>query len=115
MSKSKKTARFPFKKRFLESEKRFQDLLEHLPVGVYRTTPDGKIIEANQALADMLGYESFEDLKDVNVKDLYVRAKDRTDHLKKLDARGTFSENFELLCRDGQTIWGRDYPRSSCL
>jgi diguanylate cyclase (GGDEF)-like protein/PAS domain S-box-containing protein len=81
-------------------------------VGVYRTTPDGKIIEANQALANMLGYDSHEDLKDINVKDLYVRESDRTDHLKKLDESGTFFTEFELFRKDGQTIWGRDYPRT---
>ena len=112
MSKNKKTSKLPFEKRFLESAKRFQDLLDHLPVGVYRTTPDGRIIEANQALADMLGYESHEDLKDVNVKDFYVRAEDRSEHLKMLDERGTFFTEFELRRKDGQTIWGRDYPRA---
>ncbi|UCE41291.1 MAG: GGDEF domain-containing protein [Candidatus Aminicenantes bacterium] len=112
MSKIKKTPKIPFKKRFLESEKRFQDLLDHLPVGVYRTTPDGKIIEANQALADMLGYERHEDLKDINVKDFYVRAEDRAEHLKELDLQGTFCTEFELRRKDGQTIWGRDYPRA---
>lgn len=99
-------------KRYLESEKRYQDLLDHLPVGVYRTTPDGRIIEANPALAKMLGYASHEDLKDVNVKDLYVRSKDRTEHLKKLDAEGTFFAEFELRRKDGLIIWGRDYPRA---
>ena len=112
MSKKNKIPIKPFKRRFLESEKRFQDLLERLPVGVYRTSPDGKIIEANQALANMLGYESHEDLKDINVKDLYVREKDRADHLKKLDEKGTFFTEFELRHKDGQTIWGRDYPRA---
>jgi PAS domain S-box-containing protein len=113
MSKKNKIPTEPFERRFLESEKRFQDLLEHLPVGVYRTTPDGRIIEANQALANMLGYERHEDLKDINVKDLYVRKEDRTEHLKKLDARGTFFTEFELRRKDGQTIWGRDYPRAA--
>jgi len=50
----------------------------------------------------MLGYESHEDLKDVNVKDLYVWAKDRTEHLKKLDVRGTFFTEFELCHKDGK-------------
>jgi diguanylate cyclase (GGDEF)-like protein/PAS domain S-box-containing protein len=112
MSKIQKKPSRPFEERFLESEKRFQDLLEHLPVGVYRTTPDGKIIEANQALAKMLGYESHEDLKNINVKDLYVRTEDRAEHLKKLDARGIFFTEFELRRKDGKTIWGRDYPRA---
>lgn len=108
----KKTPLQVFEKKFLESEKRFQDLLDHLPVGVYRTTPDGRIVEANPALANILGYARHEDLKDINVKDLYVRPKDRIEHLKKLDAKGTFFTEFELRRKDGQIIWGRDYPRA---
>ncbi len=101
-----------YEKKFLESEKRFQILLEHLPVGVYRTTPEGKIIGANQALAAMLGYNRHQDLEDINVRDLYVRKEDRKEHLKELDARGTFSAEFKLRRKDGKTIWGRDYPRA---
>jgi diguanylate cyclase (GGDEF)-like protein/PAS domain S-box-containing protein len=112
MSKKNKIQIKPFKKRLFESEKRFQVLLEHLPVGVYRTTPDGKIVEANQALANMLGYESHEDLKDVDVTELYVRADDRAEHLQKLQESGTFFTEFQLRRRDGKTIWGRDYPRA---
>jgi diguanylate cyclase (GGDEF)-like protein/PAS domain S-box-containing protein len=112
LSKKKKLPIKPFKKRLSESEIRFQDLLDHLPVGVYRTTPEGKIIEANQALATILGYDNKEDLRDVNVKDLYVRAEDRADHLRKLEESGTFFTEFQLRRRDGQSIWGRDYPRA---
>jgi diguanylate cyclase (GGDEF)-like protein/PAS domain S-box-containing protein len=97
---------------FLDSEKRYEALLDHLPVGVYRTTPDGKIIEANQALVDILGCRNEEELKDVNVKSLYIKQKDRTKHLEELESQSTHFAEFELKCLDGRTIWGRDYPRA---
>jgi diguanylate cyclase (GGDEF)-like protein/PAS domain S-box-containing protein len=96
----------------LDSEKRYEALLDHLPVGVYRTTPDGRIIEANQALVDILGYRNEEELKDVNVKSLYIKQKDRTKHLEELKSKRTHFAEFELKCKDGRTIWGRDYPRA---
>lgn len=37
-------------------------LLEGLPIGVYRTTPDGRVLMANPALRRMLGYSSLEEL-----------------------------------------------------
>ena len=37
-------------------------LFAAVPVGIYRTTPDGRILVANSALIKMLGYSSFEDL-----------------------------------------------------
>ncbi len=40
-----------------------QRIFDRIPVGLYRTTPEGRIIHANLALARMLGYESVEDLK----------------------------------------------------
>jgi diguanylate cyclase (GGDEF)-like protein/PAS domain S-box-containing protein len=95
------------------NSRRYSDLVEHLPIGVYRTTPDGKIIEANQALVKILGYENEVDLKDVNVKDLYVRKKDRIEHFEKLESDPAYFAEFELQRKDGGTIWGRDYSRAT--
>ena len=92
-----------------DSEKRFEELLEHLPVGVYRTTPNGTIIEANKALVDMLGYQSEEELRDINVKSLYIKQRERIKHLEKLESKNTHIAEFELKRKDGRTIWGRDY------
>jgi len=95
-----------------EGELRYQDLLQHLPVGVYRTTTEGRIIEANQALADMLGCRRIADLWQVNVNDFYVKRKARVDHLQRLESVLTDFSEFELRRRDGKTIWVRDYPRA---
>jgi len=45
-----------------ESEKRFRTLFENATVGLYRTTPDGRILMANPALLRMLGYETLDEL-----------------------------------------------------
>lgn len=39
-----------------ESEERFRKLFEEAPIGIALINQDGRIVEANQALADMLGY-----------------------------------------------------------
>jgi PAS domain S-box-containing protein len=44
------------------SEDRYRSLFQNAVLGIYCTTPDGKILEANPALVRMLGYESFEQL-----------------------------------------------------
>lgn len=93
-------------------DERFLDLVQHLPVGVYRTTPEGRIIEANAALAHILGFESPEELKDLNVKDFYVKRRVRADHLKKLNKSITVFSEFQLTRKNGTVIWGRDYPRA---
>ena len=42
------------------SERRFRDFVEHALAGVYRTTPDGRVLMANSAAARMLGFPSAE-------------------------------------------------------
>jgi PAS domain S-box-containing protein len=44
------------------SEKQFRDLVEHIPIGIYRSTPEGRMMMANSTMVKMLGYASFEDL-----------------------------------------------------
>lgn len=46
-----------------------QDLFDALPVGIYKTTPEGQILYVNQTLVDMLGAESPDDLQGQNVQD----------------------------------------------
>jgi two-component system cell cycle sensor histidine kinase/response regulator CckA len=45
-----------------ESEQRYRSLFEQSPIGIYRTTPDGRILIANPALLHMLGYDDVEEL-----------------------------------------------------
>ena len=45
-----------------ETEKRFTELFETLQEGVYFSTPEGKLLDANAALIHMLGYDSKEEL-----------------------------------------------------
>ncbi len=50
-----------------ESEERFRSLFENASIGIYRTTPDGKILMANPALIKMLGFSSFNELEKRNL------------------------------------------------
>jgi PAS domain S-box-containing protein len=45
-----------------EGERAYRQLLDNLPIGVYRTTPDGSILFANPTLIRMLGFESFAEM-----------------------------------------------------
>jgi len=91
---------------------RYKALVERLPVGVYRTTPDGLIVEANAVLARMLGYRNARALFSCNVKDFYVRSEDRARHLRVFSAKQTAFQEYELRRSDGRKFWVRDYSRS---
>ncbi len=63
-----------------EPEMRFAELFESLREGIFFTTPEGKLLDANPALVRMLGYEFKEDLKAHSFRDRYADAAQR-DHL----------------------------------
>jgi PAS domain S-box-containing protein len=52
-----------------ESQEHFRDIFESAMVGLYRTTPDGRILMANPALVHMLGFSSFEELAQRNLEE----------------------------------------------
>jgi diguanylate cyclase (GGDEF)-like protein/PAS domain S-box-containing protein len=94
-----------------DGEDRYKALVEQLPVGVYRTTPEGRIVEANAVLARMLGFDGPQELLSHNVRDFYVRGEDRQDHIAKLQAELTAIQDYELRRPDGKKFWVRDHSR----
>jgi PAS domain S-box-containing protein len=56
-------------KKLKDSERLFREVFEFAPIGIYRTTPDGRIILSNETLWKMLGYSSFEELAQINLEE----------------------------------------------
>ena len=52
-----------------QAEEEFRGLVEHSPIGIYRTTSDGTVLMANQALVRILGYSSAEELTHRNLEE----------------------------------------------
>jgi PAS domain S-box-containing protein len=50
------------------AEVRFRSIFENTVIGLYRTTPDGRILMANPALIKMMGCRSFKELANFNVE-----------------------------------------------
>src|SRR5512137_1550254 len=94
-----------------KSQDRYKVLVEQLPVGVYRTTPEGDFVEANAELIRMLGFKRLSDLFRHNVRDFYVKSGDRALHLRKMSAKATVFHEFKLRRADGRKFWVRDYSR----
>ena len=46
-----------------ESEERHRSMFDHLPVGLYRSDPDGTFLDANPALIRILGYPDKDSLQ----------------------------------------------------
>ncbi|MBW2277062.1 MAG: PAS domain S-box protein, partial [Deltaproteobacteria bacterium] len=83
-------------------------LLEQLPVGVYRTTKHGRIIQGNPALARMLGY-SVEELEALSADDVFADPTRRREQLEEWQERGgVVSDELRFRRGDGTVIWIRD-------
>jgi len=93
----------------LASEKRFRLLFEHNLAGVFRTLPDGRLLECNDAFARMLGYESRDEIIGVNSKSFYFEDGDRERFLAYLREHGSVNNSVVRLRRaDGTEVWGME-------
>src|SRR5258708_361915 len=59
------------------NETRFTDLFESLQEGIYISTPEGNLVDANPALVRMLGYDSKEELLERRVPEILVDREER--------------------------------------
>ncbi len=75
-----------------KSEENFRGLYENSTLGIYRSTPEGRIIMANPTALSLLGYSSLEEILKINAADGYYDP----------SARGKFEE---ILQREN-TIYG---------
>jgi diguanylate cyclase (GGDEF)-like protein/PAS domain S-box-containing protein len=91
-----------------ESEERYHSLFEGVPVGLYRTTPEGRMLDANSALVRILGYPSQEALRETNVGDIYVDREERGRWQRAMEGAGLV-QSFEARVRrfDDAVIWVR--------
>ena len=95
-----------------ESEERYKSFFEGVPTPLYRTTPDGRILDANAALVSLLGYPDKQSLLDIEVHTAYVRPADRADSQEMLHREGSLEDyEQELIRHDGSHIWVRDTSR----
>ena len=70
-------------------EARFRSVFENALIGMYRTSPDGRILMANSAAIRMLGYASFEALAQRNIEqDAFAHAESRAAYRVQLDRVG---------------------------
>jgi PAS domain S-box-containing protein len=97
-----------------KSETGYRQLFENAVEGIYRTSPEGQILAANPTLVKMLGYQSEEELKALNiVRDLYANPDDRDLETKSIGRDGTI-KNIEITLKrkDGQVVSALDNARA---
>jgi PAS domain S-box-containing protein len=84
----------------MANEERFRSFVENANVGIYRSTPEGRIVMANPALLKIMGYDSFDEMAERNLE---------TDGYEPSYPRKTFREGLEKagLLKGWEATWTR--------
>ncbi|GAC1574117.1 MAG: hypothetical protein NVS3B24_00900 [Candidatus Dormibacteria bacterium] len=88
------------------SETNYSRLFQDIPLAIVRTTPDGRILQANPTGVAMFGFADMAEMTARTVGDLYVDPEDRSILLAGLESDGQVT-NFECRMRrpDGTEFW----------
>ena len=88
-------------------------LFEGVPVGLYRSTPDGRFVDVNPALVRLLGYPDRVSLLAADVVQLHENPADRQRWRTEMERTGTL-QNFQVVWRrhDGTLVWLRTHDHA---
>ncbi|MCF8028462.1 MAG: PAS domain S-box protein [Desulfobacteraceae bacterium] len=88
------------------SEEKYQNLFEHVGVGVYISSKEGRFLDANQAFINMMGYSSKEEILNLDItRDLYVRPSDRPKFQEMIEREGRVVQyEVDFKKKDGTPI-----------
>lgn len=101
------TERNQAEKALRESERKFKNLIEGVPIGISISTPDGNVTESNTNLWKLFGYASKEEFMVVPAISHYYDPEERKRFVAKLIKEGSVTD-FETRYKrkDGAVFWG---------
>ena len=95
-----------------DGAERLRNLLDHLPIGVYRVKPEGDFLEANSTMAHLLGFDDVAELLRVNAEALYPERDFRRKFLDRVSSLPRGFEEMIMRGKDGRLLWVRNYPHA---
>jgi len=96
-----------------ESELRFRGLYENATIGIYRSTPEGKILLANPTLIKIAGYDSLDEFINLNAKNTYADTETREIFKNEIEKNGKiFGFESKWKKKDGTVIYIRESARA---
>ena len=96
-----------------ESESHFRGLFDGVPVGLYRTTFDGRIVDANPMLVRMLGYPSKAQFLSKKAEEIYARPVDRSKWKSIIERSGDKNvHEVKMRCYDQSVLWVENHSRT---
>lgn len=96
-----------------KSEERYRSLFDGVPVGLYRTTPSGKLLDANLALIQMMDYTNREEMLALDTATHYIDLEEHSRWKELLEKEGVVRDfETQLQKYDGTIIWGNETARA---
>jgi PAS domain S-box-containing protein len=91
------------------AEEKYRDIFDHAGEGIFQTTPEGRYLSANPALARILGFDSPEELirdcTDIS-REVYAEPERREEFKSLLEQHGMVRWfEHQLIRKDGSRIW----------
>jgi PAS domain S-box-containing protein len=97
----------------LAAEERYRSLVNNVPVGIYRNSAAGRIVDVNPALLETLRFPSREALLATNAATLDVDPVDRERVQRMMEAAGRVQDfALQMHTGDGGTVWVRINSRA---
>jgi diguanylate cyclase (GGDEF)-like protein/PAS domain S-box-containing protein len=96
------------------AEEKYRSIFERAVEGIFRSTVDGRFLEANPALVKLLGYESLDELLSVENRadSIIVDRQQRRLYLENIRRDGVVTNyEFQAMRRNGQIIWCSESSR----
>ncbi|CDM93622.1 MAG: PAS domain S-box protein [Limnospira sp. PMC 1291.21] len=91
------------------AEENYRSIFENALEGIFQSSPQGKFINANPALAKIYGYDSPEEMMAsiTNISEqLYVDQEKRTEFRYLLSKQNSVKDfEYRCYCKDGSIIW----------
>ncbi len=92
-----------------EAERKYRELFHSIPVGLYRLTPEGTLLNANTAMAQLLHFPDVSTLLRTPYPKLLVNEGEYLTWRERLENTDTpVVVEINMRCYDGQTIWARN-------
>jgi two-component system NtrC family sensor kinase len=100
------TERKKFEKELRESEEKYRSLFERVRHGIFISTPEGRFLDCNPALLEMVGYETKEEFLKIDIaRDLYVNPEDRKAFQGQIEEHGFVKDlEVEFKKKNGERI-----------
>jgi PAS domain S-box-containing protein len=89
-----------------ETEKYYRTLLDNIPVGIFRTTSDGKFVSVNSSLIKLLGYQTKEEVLKIPTLEMWADINHRKELIEILQKQGSVNDfQLQIRQRNGNKRW----------